>query len=170
MSNIFKYLSDSLIPDIFNQREGGKCDICEKTRDLTLLHWHWPNHFNICPDCIASGYAVDRNMCFRSPSIFRDSSLPFKQVSELIYFTPPTKTFCEGQEPYRWAYHCGDFACYIGDAPIGDIPKELLAQEAANEGVDIDNILYALEQGESYFHRFECLKCKENILIFDYFF
>jgi uncharacterized protein CbrC (UPF0167 family) len=170
MTNIFRYVPDSLLPEIFASSAGKKCDICDKTNDLTLIHWHWPDHFNVCPGCIANGYAMQRNMCFRSPGAFRDSNLPFNQLFELIYCTPPTTTFCESQEPYRWAYHCGDFALYIGDVPVEEIPKELLVEQATNEGVDTDNIAYSCQQGESCFHRFECLKCKEQILTFDYFF
>jgi uncharacterized protein CbrC (UPF0167 family) len=50
-----------------------------------------------------------------------------------------------------------------------EIPEHLIAEEADNQGVDVKNIVNSLDQGDACFHRFECLSCQEQILIFDFF-
>ena len=167
----FQYVSDEVITDIFCSKPQ-TCVVCNKEKKLTIKHWQYPEMLIICSDCIDDSSAFQKyKISFHPQRQFSwNTSAPFNQIYLLTARTPPIISFCENQEPYRWARHCGDFALYQGDVHPSTLEYDLVDQLCLADGADTDDMLNSWDSnyGNSVIHKFECLYCKETLYTYDY--
>ncbi len=167
----FQYVADAVIPDIFSTVPA-LCAVCNDEKAFTVRHWQYPQMLTICSDCIENNHAFKKyKTSFHPQHRFNwNTSAPFHQIYLLTARTPPIRSFCENQEPYRWVRHCGDFALYQGDVHPSTLDYALVDELCSAEGADTDEMLewWDGNYGNSVIHKFDCLYCKETLYSLDY--